>query len=134
MLYTGVTGKISVKKGAGTKIDVAHMSGFTLDMKKDIIESVSYGSDYKEKIPSIKDWSASADGKVDFATDSGQKQLLDAFEDGSVIEATFSLTATTFFVGDAYIESLSIKSAADGAVELSIGMAGSGGITLTIPA
>lgn len=131
MLYSGVTGKISIKKGAAEAKDIVHMSSFSVELSKEMIEVVSFGDDYKEKVPSIKDWSASADGSADFASTSGQKDLVDAYEDGSKVEASFYLNTGTFFKGNAYIESLSISHAADGAAEISISLSGSGGIVLT---
>lgn len=133
MLYTGVTGKISIKKGEGTEIDVVHMANWSVELSREIIEVISFGEEYKEKIPSIKDWSASFDGKADFANDGGQKELYDAFEDGTKITASFYLSTNTFFIGDAYVESLSFTDAADGAVDTSISLAGSKGTTLTLP-
>lgn len=131
MLYSGVTGKISIKKGAAQAKDIVHMSSFSVELSKEMIEVASFGNDYKEKIPGIKDWTASADGAADFATTSGQKDLLDAFEDGSKVEASFYLDTNTFFKGDAYIESLSISHAADGSAEVSINLSGAGGVVLT---
>lgn len=132
-LYSGVTGKISIKKGAGEAKDIVHMSSWNVELSKEMHEGSYFGQDYKEKKPGVKDWSAEAEGSADFATTSGQKDLLDAFEDGSIVEASFYLDVNTFFKGDAYIESLSISSAADGTPEISISLAGSGGVTLTVP-
>lgn len=132
-LYTGVTGKIAIKKGEGASKEIAHMANWTVDFTREIIEVVSFGEEYKEKIPSIKDWSASFDGKADFAAASGQKDLLDAFEDGSELEASFYLDDDTFLAGTSYVESLSFTDAADGAVDTSISLAGSGANILTLP-
>lgn len=129
MLYTGVTGYIKV--GSTT---IAHMSSWEVELSKEIIEVVSFGNDYKEKVPSIKDWSASADGAADFDTSSGQADLVTAFEDGTLLTFGFGITETTFFEGTGYIESLSITNEADGNVSLSISVAGSNAITLTLPA
>ena len=133
MLYSGVTGKISIKKGVAEAKDIVHLSSWSVELSKEMIEGSYFGGDYKEKTPGIKDWSAEADGSADFATTSGQKDLLDAFEDGSKVEASFYLNTDTFFKGDAYIESMSISHAADGTAELSISLAGSGGVVLTAP-
>jgi predicted secreted protein len=130
MLYTGVTGYIKVGSGVSGKA-LAHMSSWEVELSKDIIEVVSFGNDYKEKVPSIKDWSASADGAVDFATDSGQKELINAFEDGTLLTFGFGITETIFMEGTGYIESLTITDEADGNVSLSISVAGSNAITLT---
>lgn len=133
MLYSGVTGKLSIKKGAAEAVDILHMSNFSVELTKEILEVMSFGNDYKEKIPSIKDWSASADGTADFDTTSGQKTLVDAFEDGAKLEGSFYLDATTFLKGDCYIESISIEHAADGKADISISLAGSDAVLLTVP-
>ena len=133
-MYTGVTGKLSIKQGEGAKTDVAHINNWSVELKKEMIEDLSFGNQYKERIPSTKDWTASSEGKADFASTSGQKLLLDAYNDGLLITATFSLTDTIYFEGDAYVESLSFKDSADGAGEISISLVGNGGIELTVPA
>lgn len=132
-LYSGVTGKISVKKGTDDAIDIVHMASWSVELTKEIIDVVSFGDDYKEKIPSIKDWSASADGTADFDADGGQKMLLDAFESGEKLTGSFYLDDDTFLVGDCYIESLSIEHAADGKADISISLAGSKAVALTVP-
>ena len=132
MLYTGVTGYIKLGESASAKT-LAHMSSWEVELSKDIIEVVSFGNDYKEKVPSIKDWSASADGAVDFSTESGQKELLDAFENGTLLTFGFGITDTIFMEGTGYIESLTITDEADGNVTISISVAGSNAITLTLP-
>ncbi len=133
-LYSGVTGKLSIKVGSAAAVDIVHMSGWSVELTKEILEVPSFGSEYKEKVPSIKDWSASADGSADFASDGGQKALVDAFESGAVLEASFYLDTTTFLTGDCYIESLNIEHAADGKADISISLAGSEAVTLTVPA
>ena len=133
MLYSGVTGKISMKKGTAEAVDIVHMSSWSVELSKEMIEVVSFGDDYKEKVPSIKDWSASADGAADFDTTGGQAMLVEAFEDGSALTGSFYLNDDTFLVGDCYIESLSIEHAADGKADISISLAGSQAVTLTVP-
>jgi len=132
-LYSGVTGKLSIEKGEGPATDIVHMSSWSVEMTKDIIDTVSFGEDYKEKVPSIKDWSASADGSADFDAVGGQKDLVEAFESGEKLKSSFYLDEDTFFVGDCYIESLSIEHAADGKADISISLAGSKAVTITVP-
>lgn len=132
MLYTGVTGKLSIKKGTTTAVDIVHMSSWSVELSKEIVEVISFGNTYKEKIPSIKDWSASSDGTADFASDGGQKMLHEAFESGDKLEGSFYLDDNTFLEGSCYVESLSIEHAADGAATISISLAGSGANVLTV--
>lgn len=127
-LYTGVTGYIKV----GTT-QLAHMSNWSLELSKEILEVISFGNTYKEKVPSIKDWSASSDGSADFNTTDGQKMLVDAFEDGTLLTFGFGLDEDTFFEGTGYIESLTIEDAADGKADISVSVAGSNGVVLNLP-
>lgn len=133
-LYTGVTGKLSFKaSGAESETDIVHMSSWNVSLSKEILEVLSFGSDYKEKAASIKDWSASADGTCDFDTKSGQKILYDAFESGNTIKGTFYLNENTFLQGDCLVESLEIDHSADGKADISISLAGSKAAVLTLP-
>lgn len=130
MLYSGKTGYIKVGSGASAKT-IAHMSSFSVELSTDIIEVVSYGNEYKEKIPSIKDWSASADGNCDFETASGQAELIQAYQDGDLITIGLGITDTIFFEGTCYIESLSVDSASDDSPTISISFAGSNALVFT---
>ena len=137
MLYTGVTGSIKVaeynENTAGTASALAHMANWTVNITLEMIEVVSFGSSYKEKIPSIKDWSASSDGKADFDSANGQAKLVGAFENGTKLRASFYLDENTFLEGDCYIESLDVEHAADGAGDISISLAGSNAVELNLP-
>lgn len=128
-LYSGVTGKVMIDGE-----EIFHASGFNVDISKDIHEIVSFGSEYKEKTPGIKDWTAGIDGTADFAANAGQKDLFDAFENGSTVECIFYLNLGTFFSGTALIESLGITHAADGTAEISASFAGSDAVSLSVPA
>lgn len=132
-LYTGVTGKLSFKSGSETAVDIVHMANWNVSLSKEMLEVVSFGNTYKEKVPSIKDWSATADGSADFDSDGGQKMLLDAFESGAKLQGSFYLDESTFLQGDCYVESLEISHAADGKADISISLAGSNAVVLTVP-
>lgn len=133
-LYSGVTGKISTKIGAEDAAkDLLHMSTWDVSLTKAMIEVTSFGNDYKEKIPGIKDWSAKADGTTDFSADSGQSALVEAFESGAKIEGSFYLDDDTFLSGECYITDLQITHDAAGASKISISVAGSGKAALTTP-
>lgn len=98
---------------------------FSVDVSKDIHEIISFGREYKEKQAGIKDWTATLDGAPDFASESGQRDLLEAFESGEEVTAIFYLNAGTFLNGTALVESLTISHAADGTAEVSASFAGS---------
>jgi predicted secreted protein len=132
-LYTGVTGKIAVNGGTAP-VDVVHMSGWTVDKSRNMITGEYLGQDHEETTPGTKKWTASFNGTADFATASGQKDLDDAYENGTEVEASFYLDENTFFQGNAFIESLSITHEAGNKAEISISLVGNGGNTLTLPA
>lgn len=130
MVYDGVAGSVKV----GTKA-VAHMSDWSLELTRDIKEGSFFGGDgYKEKKAGIKDWSASCSGACDFVTDTSQKDLLDAFESGEAIEVSFYLDENaTYFKGKGIIESLKIDNSAEDGPNIDISVAGTKGVTATIP-
>ena len=131
--YSGVTGFI--KKGATSATEaIASMNSWDVTISREMMERASFGKTYKEKKPGIKDWSAKADGSVDFASTSKQEDLWDAFEDGTLLAFGFGLDDTTYFEGSGYIESLEITNAADGSADVSVSVAGNEGILLTLPA
>lgn len=131
--FTGLTA--SVKLGTSTSAKVlAYVSGVDLTLEKDIIEILAFGMQYKEKVPAIKDWSASIDGTVALAADGTQKQLYDAFESGNPLTIGIYLDATTYFEGTGYVSSFNISAAPDDKITLSSEIAGSGATTLTIGA
>ena len=127
-IYTGITAFVKV----GETI-IASISNFNLDKSRDIVEGAYFGKEYKVKKPTIKDWSASADGDVNFKVESGQKLLDEAFEEGTLLTFIFGIQEDLFFEGKGYIESLSITHDAEGKAEISISIAGSDGIELNIP-
>lgn len=128
-IYTGVTGKISIKKGEGSAKDIAHMNNFSVELTKEIVSVPSFGRDTREKAPGIKDWTASAEGTADFDEGSNQRDLVQAYEDGTMVEATFYLAEGVFMQGDALIESLSISHSAENQADISINLSGSGSVT-----
>ena len=130
--FTGLTASVKVGSGEGAKV-LAYISGVDLNLEKDIIEILSFGATYKEKVPAIKDWSASIDGTVALATGGTQKELYDAFESGAPLTLGVYLDTTTYFEGTGYVQSFDISAAPDDKISLSSEIAGSGATTLTLP-
>ena len=125
--YTGLTASVKL----GDEI-IAYVSGVSLDLEKEIIEIIAFGMEYKEKVPAIKDWSASIDGTVALAPGSTQKTLYDAFESGDGVTLGIYLDENNYFEGQAYVQSFSISAAPDDKIELSSELAGSGAVVLTL--
>lgn len=130
--FTGLTASLKIGTGEQKKV-LAYVSGVDLTLEKEIIEILAFGMTYKEKVPAIKDWSASIDGTVAIAADGTQKQLYDAFESGDAITVGIYLDETTYFEGTGYVSSFNISAAPDDKISLTSEIAGSGATTLTLP-
>ena len=127
--YTGLTAAIKIGTSPSA-VTIAYVSGFNLSLSKDIIEILAFGHEYKEKVPSIKDWSATIDGTVALAANGSQKQLFDAFESGDPITVGCYLSDAVYFEGSALVSSFEIDAAPDDAITLSSELAGTGAVTL----
>lgn len=130
--FTGLTAKVKVGTGSSAKV-LAYISGVDLSLEKEIIEILAFGMTYKEKVPAVKDWSASIDGTVALAKDGTQKEFYDAFESGEPLTIGIYLDDTTYFEGTGYVSSFDISASPDDKISLSSEIAGSGATTLTLP-
>ena len=130
--FTGLTASLKIGTGAQAQT-VAYISGVDLSLEKEIIEILAFGMQYKEKVPAIKDWSASVDGTVALAANGTQKQFYDAFESGTALTIGIYLDATTYFEGTGYVSSFDISAAPDDKISLTSEIAGSGAVVLTLP-
>lgn len=96
--FTGLTASVKVGSGPSAKT-LAYISGVDLNLDKEIIEILAFGMKYKEKVPAVKDWTASIDGTVALAAGGTQKQFYDAFESGDPLTIGIYLDDTTYFEG-----------------------------------
>ena len=130
--FTGLTASVKVGSGALAKT-LAYISGVDLNLDKEIIEILAFGMKYKEKVPAVKDWTASIDGTVALAAGGTQKQFYDAFESGDPLTIGIYLDDTTYFEGTGYVASFDISAAPDDKISLTSEISGSGATTLTLP-
>jgi predicted secreted protein len=93
-----------------------------------------FGERWTRRIPSIKDWTASADGSVELSVESGQADIIAAWFNDTEIVVTFYLDDDTFFRGPAFIQSQNFNNDAGDAPELSISIEGNGALTYVGPA
>ena len=131
--FTGLTACIKIGTGEASSV-LAYVSGVSLTLEKEIIEILAFGMQFKEKVPAIKDWSASIDGTVALANGGTQKKLYDAFDSGDPLTVGIFLDESTYFEGTGYVSSFNIDAAPDDKINLSSEIAGSGATTLTLPA
>lgn len=130
--FTGLTASVKIGEKSTAEV-LAYVSGVDLTLEKDIIEILAFGMQFKEKVPAIKDWSASIDGTVALAKDGTQEKLYNAFSSGEAITLGVYLNDTTYFEGTGYVSSFNISAAPDDKISLSSEIAGSGATTLTLP-
>lgn len=126
--YSGLTALIKIN---GVK--VAYLNNLELNLEKDIAEILQFGAQYKEKLPTIKNWTASNEGTVAFAAGESQHKLYQAFESGELVTLTVQLDQGVYFEGNALVSSLAISGAPDDALSISVDFEGSGGVSFTLP-
>lgn len=131
--FTGLTAAIKLGTSGSAEL-LAYVSGCDLTLEKDIIEILAFGMQFKEKVPSIKDWSVSIDGTVALAKGGTQEKLYNAFNDSTPITVGIYLNETTYFEGTGYVSSFNISAAPDDKISLTSEISGSGATTLTLPA
>lgn len=130
--FTGLTASLKIGASTGTTEVLAYVSGVDLSLEKEIIEILQFGAEFKEKVPAIKDWSASIEGTLAISSTGTQKQLYDAFSSGELITIEIYLDESTFFSGAGYVSSFSLSAAPDDKITLSSELAGSGATVLTL--
>lgn len=126
--YTGLTAEIKIGD-----VPLGYMSGVDLTIEKSIIEVLQFGARYQEKVPAIKDWSATVDGTVALAPGGSQQKLYDAFENDEELTVGIFLNEFVYFEGKAYVSNFNISGAPDDKMSLSCDLAGNGAIILTLP-
>jgi len=130
--FTGLTA--AMKTGAyPTGVTIGYISGVDLTLETAIIEILSFGMQYKEKLPSVKNWSASFDGTCAFAVGGSQETIYNAFKNSTSLVFGIFLDDTTYFEGTAFIKDLKISAKPDDKISLSGSLEGSGAIILNIP-
>lgn len=129
--YTGLTASVKIGSDSSKKT-IAYISGVDLSLEKEIIEILAFGMQYKEKVPAVKDWSASIEGTAALVTGGTQKELYDAFESDSPLTLGIYLDDTNYFEGTGYVSSVEISAAPDDKISISAKIAGSGAVVLNL--
>ena len=129
-MYTGLLGKLTI---GGTAKTIAYISNWSVEDTTDIIEVTRLGNGFKEKLPGLQSWSASADGAVEFGqvnnASSNQAALFKAKRDGDEVDCEFYLNNSVKFFGKGIIESLSVDLSAEDKGNISISISGIGKLT-----
>lgn len=126
--YTGLTALVKINDTV-----IGYIDSVDLNLEKSVIEIKQFGSSNTEKVPAIKNWTASSEGTVAFEAGGSQHKMYEAYESGELVELTLQLNEFTYFKGNALISSLSISGAPDDSMKISVEFEGSGGVTFTLP-
>ena len=117
----------------GSPTAVANVRNFTIDLKRDTIETTTMTVDVRTYLNGLSSWSGSADIYFDPTASTGTLGAISILNptSGTVGQGTttfqgFLDTASYKFEGECIITGFSIKSAMDGMVEASISFQGSG--------
>ena len=113
---------------------------FDMKNSSEVADWISFGSVYKNKMPTIIDWSADSNAKVDFGDSQAQLYLYKTMLNQKRVEVFFYLGVkmeadskfivdtdnVTVFFGDAYVTDFSIDAAPDDVANLTLSFAGDG--------
>ncbi|WP_027309359.1 phage tail tube protein [Caloramator sp. ALD01] len=133
-IRTGRKGNIKVKNGA-TSVAIAKMGSWKLSIKQGLIDASHFGDDgWESSVPGTKSWSCDIDGSWDVMDAStNQKLLQEALINGTEIELELYVDETETnakYTGKAYIEEISIDTAAKDLIKISVKTKGNGPLTM----
>ena len=106
----------------------------SLSVTRDLRDSTTKSSDgWSESLAGLKSWEMSGDGFVEFTnTDSNTKNIKELFAQmvasDAAVEVKFS-DGTTYYVGSAFITSLSVDAGVEENATYSISLTGNGALT-----
>lgn len=149
-MYTGLTGALKIERHKDSDVfyKIAYISGWSIEESTELVETTKIGKFHRNAYSSFQSWSASADGIVVFekcGDDVGDGQddeqaricherLFKAKHCGERVRVQLHLNdrTNTYFVGDGYIESLSVDIAAENAASVTISIKGTGVLDLLV--
>lgn len=109
---------------------VAEISNWSLDLGADDIETTNFDSQgWKEYLAGLKEWSGSIEGNFKPDDTNGQKAILQAWLDGTVVEFEFKVSDSVTFEGSAFVKP-SIEVPVDDKASFSTDITGTGPLTL----
>lgn len=128
MAVAGKNGKVVVGSSSTTK--VVGIKNWSLELSLETLETTALGDDWKNYITGLKEWTASSEGDYEVPVDTaGQAALQTAYLNGATVVVKLYVDATNYYMGEAYISSLSIEDPVDDVVSISIEFTGTGALS-----
>jgi len=134
MAISGAYGKIFVTKEGGSKVKIAEMSRWTLNLDVNDVDVTNFDTEgWVERLTTFKDWTASCEGNLVIG-DQGQMNLIYAYINGEpvTIEMTIGKPDQEQLVisGKAYM-SLTLEASTDSQATFSADFNGMGALTIS---
>jgi len=134
MAISGAYGKIFVTKEGGSKVKIAEMSRWTLNLDVNDVDVTNFDTEgWVERLTTFKDWTASCEGNLVIG-DQGQMNLIHAYINGEpvTIEMTIGKPDQEQLVisGKAYM-SLTLEASTDSQATFSADFNGMGALTIS---
>lgn len=124
---SGTAGSVVFMTGGTTLI--GSMTEWSLDISHAPVESTSFGNQWKEYIPSLRDSTGSFSGNFDH-TNSAQADLISSMLGGSAIALRCYVAPTKYFnIGTAYVTGFGPSISNEGKAEISYDFQVSGAVT-----
>lgn len=109
---------------------VSDLNDASMSMEGDNQDISTFGSDYIKRLQGLKDASYSLSGFYDPTDTNGQVAIRSAFLDDSTLFVRFLPDGSTGFQQEVKVSSFEVSASADGVIEVSIDLEGTGPISL----
>lgn len=121
----GVDGSIKI----GSNV-IGYIDNFSLNINQGVADTSSLGKMWKESIETVKDWSGSLSGSLDYE-DAAQKAIVDKFlgTDRTLVTLDFVISPSLSLSGTASLSSISIGASVSDKVTISCNFTGNGALT-----
>ena len=120
----GVDGSIKI----GSNV-IGYIDNFSLNINQGVADVSSLGKSWKESIETVKDWSGSLSGSLDYE-DAAQKSIIDKFlgTDRTLVTLDFVITPALTLSGTASLSSISTGASVSDKVTISCNFTGNGAL------
>jgi len=123
--------KVSTASG-GTYTTVGQMNSATMNIAGENFDITAFGAGWRSRLQGVKDASYSLSGFLMSTDLSGQSAIRNALVNDSALYTQFMIDGTTnnMFQQEVKVGSYDVDASVDGVVGLSIGLEGSGAVTV----